>query len=153
MHGARAALCDTAAEFRAGQTDHVAQHPEERRIGLDIDLSRCSVDFDCDHRGSPRSKAMMRGLLSKHLVSDTEAAGQSPLELRLFLEPCRASRTPLGIKRQGHGSGAGTAAEHFLEVSLAARLPKAPLSAAYAPPTEPPCRDGDRDCPCQTPPE
>src|SRR5208282_5643497 len=49
MHGAGATLRDTAAEFRASQTDHVAQHPEKRRIGLDIYLSGCFVDFDRDH--------------------------------------------------------------------------------------------------------
>src|ERR1700692_886481 len=51
MHRASAALRDTAAEFCAGQTDHVAQHPEKRRIGLDVDLPRCSVDVDGDHFG------------------------------------------------------------------------------------------------------
>jgi hypothetical protein len=51
MHRASATLRDTAAEFRAGQTDHVAQHPEKRRIGLDVDLPGCSVDVDGDHCG------------------------------------------------------------------------------------------------------
>ena len=55
MHRAGAALRDAAAEFRAGQADHVAQHPKQRRIGLDIDLLGRSVDFDRDHRGSPQS--------------------------------------------------------------------------------------------------
>src|SRR5580698_2696549 len=51
MHRASAALRNTAAEFCAGQTEHVAQHPEKRRIGLDVDLPGCSVDVDSDHCG------------------------------------------------------------------------------------------------------
>ena len=51
MNGACAALGDTAAKFRAGQTDHIAKHPEERRIGFDVDLPGCSVDLDDDHCG------------------------------------------------------------------------------------------------------
>ena len=58
MHGAGPAFRDAAAEFRAGQADHVAQYPEKRRIGLDIDLPGCSVDFDCDHCGSAQSRVM-----------------------------------------------------------------------------------------------
>jgi hypothetical protein len=69
MHGAGAALCNTAAEFCASQADHVAQHPEKWRIRLNVDLSGCSVDFDRGHRGSPaalkngfaRSAAVDRG--------------------------------------------------------------------------------------------
>src|ERR1700722_19994089 len=51
MHCASTALRDTAAEFCARQTDHVAQHPEKRRIGLDVDLPGCAVDIDVDHCG------------------------------------------------------------------------------------------------------
>src|SRR4029077_9650289 len=53
MHRARAAQCDTAAEFCARQTDNVAQHPEQRSIGLDVDLPGYSVDVDRDHCASP----------------------------------------------------------------------------------------------------
>src|ERR1700722_7816227 len=49
MHRASTALRDTAAEFCARQTDHVAQHPEKRRIGFDVDFPGCSVDRDRDH--------------------------------------------------------------------------------------------------------
>src|SRR5258708_2754109 len=38
VHGAGAAPRDTAAEFRADQTDHVPQYPEKRGIGLDVDV-------------------------------------------------------------------------------------------------------------------
>src|ERR1700739_3561084 len=53
VHRASAAQRDTAAEFCARQTDHVAQHPEEWSIGLYVDLPRYSVDVNRDHRGSP----------------------------------------------------------------------------------------------------
>ena len=39
MHGAGAALRDAAAEFGAGQSELVAQHPEQRRLRLDIELN------------------------------------------------------------------------------------------------------------------
>jgi hypothetical protein len=61
MHGARAALGDAAAEFGAGQADDVAQHPQEWRIRLDVDLVRSSVDLDGDHRGSPQRWVMQLG--------------------------------------------------------------------------------------------
>ena len=32
-----AAQCHAAAELRAGHAQHVAQHPEQRRIAVDID--------------------------------------------------------------------------------------------------------------------
>ena len=37
MHGAGAARGDPAAEFRSGQPDLLAQDPEKRRLGLDIE--------------------------------------------------------------------------------------------------------------------
>jgi hypothetical protein len=37
MHGARAAGADTAAEFCAVQPEDIAQRPEERHVGVDID--------------------------------------------------------------------------------------------------------------------
>ena len=38
MHGAGAALRDAAAELGALQVEHVAQHPQQRHLGLDVDL-------------------------------------------------------------------------------------------------------------------
>ena len=38
VHGAGAALRDAAAVFGAGQAERVAQHPQQRRIGIDIDV-------------------------------------------------------------------------------------------------------------------
>src|SRR5580658_5951112 len=53
MHRASAALGDTATEFCARQTDDVAQHPEQRCIGLYVDLPGCAVDINRNHFGSP----------------------------------------------------------------------------------------------------
>jgi hypothetical protein len=43
MHCAGAAKRNAAAEFGAVHAEHVAQHPEERRVGVDIDPVRGSV--------------------------------------------------------------------------------------------------------------
>src|ERR1700682_5207626 len=53
MHSASPALRDTAPEFGASQTDHVAQDPKKGGIGLYVDLPGCSVDMDRNHCGSP----------------------------------------------------------------------------------------------------
>ena len=58
MHGAGAAKCNAAAEFGAGHTEHVAQHPEEWRVGIDIDTVRGSVHDEFHDR--PRSCATPR---------------------------------------------------------------------------------------------
>jgi hypothetical protein len=50
---AGAALGDPAAEFRAGQAELVAQHPEQRRIRLDVDLMAASVDREREHPEAP----------------------------------------------------------------------------------------------------
>jgi len=39
MQGAGAAQRYAAAEFRAGHAEPVAQHPEQRRIAVDIDAT------------------------------------------------------------------------------------------------------------------
>ena len=44
MNGACAALTDAAAEFRAGQPDLIADHPQERRLWIRIDAMSCAVD-------------------------------------------------------------------------------------------------------------
>ena len=49
MHSAGAALGDAAAEFRAGQSDFVADDPKQRRLRLDIEPMLFTVDGDSDH--------------------------------------------------------------------------------------------------------
>ncbi len=38
VHGAGAALRDAAAVFGAGQADVLADHPKQRRVGIDVDV-------------------------------------------------------------------------------------------------------------------
>src|SRR5882762_1721626 len=41
---ARAAQSEAATEFRAGHSEHIAQHPEQRRVVVDIDAAGFAVD-------------------------------------------------------------------------------------------------------------
>src|SRR5215472_10565437 len=49
MHRAGPALGNAAAIARAGQPDRVAQHPEQRGVGLHIHVIRSSVDGETGH--------------------------------------------------------------------------------------------------------
>src|SRR5262249_47724352 len=49
MDGAGAALGDAAAVLGAGQPDRVAQHPQQRRVGVDIDLMGLSIHVEISH--------------------------------------------------------------------------------------------------------
>ena len=51
MHGAGAAQGHAAAELGAGHAEHVAQHPQQRRVAVDIDLMRCAVDLQRESHG------------------------------------------------------------------------------------------------------
>ena len=37
---------DAAAELGAGQAERIAQHPEQRRVRLDVDLMGLTVDLE-----------------------------------------------------------------------------------------------------------
>jgi hypothetical protein len=52
MNGTGAALRDPATEFRAGEPDGIAQCPEQRGIGFQIDVVLRSIDRERDHFGS-----------------------------------------------------------------------------------------------------
>ena len=54
MHGAGAARRHAAAEFRPDDVEILAQDPEQRLLGLDIDLARLAVDGERDHRSMKR---------------------------------------------------------------------------------------------------
>src|SRR5262249_4540454 len=51
MHSAGAAERPAAAELRAGHAEHVAQHPQERGVAVDIDGPIDAVDLDRDGHG------------------------------------------------------------------------------------------------------
>src|SRR6516225_6137693 len=55
VHGAGAALSDAAAVFGANQSDRIAQHPKQRRVGFGIDVVGLSVDGKGNHISSSRS--------------------------------------------------------------------------------------------------
>src|ERR671924_12 len=48
VHGTGAALCNAAAELRAREPECIAQHPEERRVGRDVDRFALAVDGKAD---------------------------------------------------------------------------------------------------------
>src|SRR5207249_3978057 len=45
VDGARATQSEAATEFRAGHAEHIAKHPEQRRVVVDIDASSFAVDY------------------------------------------------------------------------------------------------------------
>src|SRR6266478_5305337 len=49
VYGARTAQGHAAAELGAGQAQRVAQHPQQRRVGIDIDFGVLAVDAELDH--------------------------------------------------------------------------------------------------------
>src|SRR5439155_25639202 len=55
VHRARPALRDAATVLGAGETDLLAQNPQQRRVGLDLDVVRPAVDVQLGHGRSPRA--------------------------------------------------------------------------------------------------
>src|SRR5436309_7928238 len=58
VDGAGAALGDAAAELGAGEPERVAQHPEERRVGGNVNRFALTVDGEADrgHERRPRGR-------------------------------------------------------------------------------------------------
>src|SRR6266496_1143809 len=75
---ARAAQRHAAAEFRAGHPEHVAQHPEQRRVVVDID----AAGFDVDSQRMWHLSLLIMGLPSVGLawgnVSMSSSAASLP---------------------------------------------------------------------------
>jgi hypothetical protein len=53
MDRAGAALRDAAAIFGSGQSDVFPDDPEQRCVGLDVDIESFAVYFEVCHRRSP----------------------------------------------------------------------------------------------------
>ena len=53
MHRAGAALRDAAAVLGAGHAERVAQHPQQRGVGLDLDVVALAIDDESWHCGPP----------------------------------------------------------------------------------------------------
>ena len=54
VDGAGAALGDAATVFGTGQPDRLPQHPEQRSVGVDVDLMSRSIDAESSHMQSSR---------------------------------------------------------------------------------------------------
>ena len=50
MDGARSADADAAAELGAGETEMVAEHPQERCLGIAVEGSRGAIDVKIGFR-------------------------------------------------------------------------------------------------------
>ena len=69
VDGAGAALRDAAAVLGAGQADVLPDRPEQRRVGIDVDVVIFAIDIEANHsRTSPgeifRSAHLKTGRLS-----------------------------------------------------------------------------------------
>jgi hypothetical protein len=60
MHGARATLRDAAPELCAGQSEVIAQHPEQRRLRRGGNLAVYAVDVYHCHEFSPCVSVSLR---------------------------------------------------------------------------------------------
>src|SRR5262245_29139899 len=60
VHGARTALPDAAAEFRAGQADVVTDDPQQRRLRIGIDVMDPSVDGQVEWHPSSSACRIVR---------------------------------------------------------------------------------------------
>src|SRR6202030_1625529 len=57
---AGAALRDAATIFGAGHAERIAQHPQQRGVGLDVDVMALTIDDEGWHSVSPVSSPVMR---------------------------------------------------------------------------------------------
>src|SRR3984893_6613917 len=89
VHGARTAQGHTAAELGAGQAQRVAQHPQQRRVGIDIHCGVLAVDAEPDHctpcTGASREMSapleLARARRAAALTIRPAASGAHPLRL------------------------------------------------------------------------
>src|SRR5256714_8666861 len=61
VHRARAALRDAAAELGARESERVAQHPEQRRVGRDVDRLTLAVESEGNRWHDERSSSLEDG--------------------------------------------------------------------------------------------
>src|SRR4051794_33557754 len=86
MHRAGAALGDAAAILRAGHAELLADHPQQRRVGLGLDGVRLSVDVELGHPSSPVGRPT---LLTEHASLELFwTTGSAPRKAHQF--PARA---------------------------------------------------------------
>src|SRR5262245_388673 len=79
QHGAGAALRQSTAELGAVELEIVAQHVEQRRVGLGRDRAAHAVDFEIDrHTASPRSGRPPQCLIRAVLFCAAQRAPSRP---------------------------------------------------------------------------
>jgi hypothetical protein len=59
VDGTSAALCDAAPEFRTRLSEDVAQYPEKRHLGRDVNVSPFAIDCQCDHENASARTAFL----------------------------------------------------------------------------------------------
>ena len=96
MHGAGAAQRHAAAELRAGHAEHVAQHPQQRRVAVDIDAVRLSVDFDGEGHGV---------VLLRCVVTISERVGATGACVQAALDQLAATSMTASAKACGASCG------------------------------------------------
>src|SRR2546426_11207508 len=87
VDGAGAALGDAAAELGAGEPEGVTQHPEERRVGGDVDRFAFAVDGEAD-RGHDRASSRKMETTCTSGRTDGRGAATRPVRSgtgRLFI--------------------------------------------------------------------
>src|SRR5688572_22834802 len=77
MHRARAALAEAAAEFRAGEPQGVAKHPEQRHVGTDVDVVTPAIYIERDHGKLLGKRAHYRLGREKRSIGETEEAEEA----------------------------------------------------------------------------
>ena len=94
QHGAGAALAQPAAELGAGETEVVAQHVEQRFVGIaDIDRSLSAIDVQD---------------IARHFTSCREREARGPPAFAMRHAPsASANRTAIGARTAPQGGAPG----------------------------------------------
>jgi hypothetical protein len=79
MDGAGAALGDAAAILGAGQPDRVAQHPQQRGVGVDIDLMSPSIHAEISHLQTSMHRRLEEAMIA---AAVTPRSCRAPLSLK-----------------------------------------------------------------------
>jgi hypothetical protein len=80
MDGAGAALGDAAAILSAGQPDRVAQHPQQRGVGIDIDLMGLSIHGEISHLQTSMHRRLEEAMID--CGGDPSVMPRAPLFLK-----------------------------------------------------------------------
>jgi hypothetical protein len=76
VHSAGAAQGDAAAELRTRDAEHIAQHPKERSVSIDVDCLRSAVDVDRECHVAQRKHAQKLDQLDER-IGDTLVSGDT----------------------------------------------------------------------------